>query len=279
MNIFRRLSAVFRAWMNALVGKMEDPSRMLTTALADMDEGLSAAAGEVGRAAAELKRLERRQESFVAEARAWEQKAMGAVKGGSDELARQCLARRAEAERQAQVLGPQVSDQQAQVERLKSDVLRMKARIEEARSKKVLLEARHKSAEAQKVVLASMEGLDEKDALSAVGKLEGMVMRAEADAEARHELAEDAALARRLDRELAALSHDDGLDDALDALRAKMGVSVFATTPAAVEAEARLFEGLADEHTQDAHAEESAETERAEDHAAVLRQLARQPAA
>lgn len=245
MGLFRRLSALFRSWMNSLVGRMEDPSRMLETSLADMDTQLSQAATEVGRVVAEQRRLEKALEKAQAESRAWEQKAMLAVQKGNDELARACLAKKATLDAQVALLAPQAAGQREVAEQMKAQVQKLRARVDEARGKKTILMARQAQAEAGKLVYASLETLDAKDASSALGKLEAKVMQAEAHAEAQGELGVDL----DLERQLAALTVEPATDDALAALRAKMGLHATAPSPAAhtiehdeeVEQEASLF--------------------------------------
>jgi phage shock protein A len=224
MNFFKRLTTLFRAWANALVGRMEDPSKMLTTALGDMNEQLSEAAGQVGRVVAEQRRLDKQVSAHKEQAAAWEKKAMIAVGQGRDNLARACLDNKQAAERQAALLTPALEQQTVLAAQMRAEVQRMKARIDEARAKKTLLEARQKSAEAQSAVLTSLEALDASDANSAIGKLEAAVMSAESAADATAELSVDV----DLERQLAALTAEPIVDDALAALRAKMGMELAA---------------------------------------------------
>lgn len=224
MNLFKRLTTLFRAWANALVGRIEDPSKMLTTALGDMQEQLSEAAGQVGRVVAEQRRLQKQVNAHREQAAAWEKKAMAAVFQGRDDLARACLEKQQAAERQAGLLAPALEQQTALAAQMKAEVQRMKARIDEARAKKTVLEARQKSAEAQSAVLTSMEVLDASDAGSAIGKLEAAVLAAESSADATAELNVDV----ELERQLAALTAEPATDDALAALRARMGMELAA---------------------------------------------------
>ncbi|MBM4318627.1 MAG: PspA/IM30 family protein, partial [Deltaproteobacteria bacterium] len=85
-------------------------------------------------------------------------------------------------------------------------------------------------AEAQKKIQATMHGLAENSAFAAFDRMAEKVDRMEAEAEAQSELVEHMSgdsLARQFDQ----LDQTSGADDALSALKAKMGLLPAATEP------------------------------------------------
>ncbi|MFB6351859.1 MAG: PspA/IM30 family protein [Bradymonadaceae bacterium] len=157
------------------------------------------------------------------QAQEWEKKAKMAVKAGRDDLAKEALNRKKEHDELAQEYKKQWQAQKNAAEKLRSSLRQLNDKIEEAKRKKSLLIARKKRAEAQKNIQDTMSGLDDTAAFDAFDRMEKKVDQMEAEAEASAELAGEMS-GDSLSQKFEDLEQDEGSDQALNALKAKMGV-------------------------------------------------------
>ena len=98
MGIFSRLGTLIKSNINDLITKAEDPEKMLSQVLLEMQQQLVEAKKAVAVAIADEKKLQKQYTSETDKAKEWERKAMVAVRAGDDNLARQALARKQEHE-------------------------------------------------------------------------------------------------------------------------------------------------------------------------------------
>lgn len=225
MAILQRFWTVTKANLNHLIGKAEDPEKMLNQMLLDMQEQLITAKKQVAMAIADEKRLLRDYERERQLTQDWEKKAMTAVQAGKDELARQALQRKTEHHRQAQAFQQQWEAQKQSVEQLKGALRNLSGKIEEAKRKKNLLVARAKRAQAQQTITETMSGISQASASETLDRMEQKINEMEAEASATVELAEEASL-DELSSELEQLQAvDPESDEALTELKAKMGLA------------------------------------------------------
>ena len=242
MGIFSRIGTLLKANINDLVSRAEDPEKILNQLILDMREQLIEAKKQVAVAIADEKRLKKQLDNELNLAREWEKKAMMAVRAGRDDLAKEALMRKTEHDSLAQEFQGQWEAQKAAADQLRDALRRLNNKIEEAKRKKNLLIARQKRAQAQKKIQETMAGLSDTSAFDTFKKMEEKIERDEAEAEAGAELAEEMtgdALASKFQD----LEAEQGADDALSALKAKMGMgsSAGATLPAKQEATQKQF--------------------------------------
>lgn len=227
MAIFSRIGTLLKSNVNDLISKSEDPEKMLNQMLIDMQQQLVEAKKQVAVAIADEKRLQKQFDNERSLSVEWEKKAMLAVKAGNDDLAKQALARKTEHEKLAVGFQQQWQAQKAAVDQLKSALQGLNGKIEEAKRKKNLLIARAKRAEAQRSIADTMDGLSSTSAFDTMSRMEEKIDKMEAEAAATYELAE-AASGDQLEQQFKALEVESN-DDALAALKAKMGVAPAAT--------------------------------------------------
>lgn len=234
MGIFSRIGTLLKANINDLISKAEDPEKILNQLIIDMKEQLIEAKKQVAVAIADEKRLHKQLENEMNLSREWEKKAMMAVRAGRDDLAREALMRKTEHDNLAKEFQAQWEAQKAAADQLRDALRRLNAKIEEASRKKNLLIARQKRAEAQKTIHETLSGLNNSSAFDAFGRMEEKINRIEAEASASAELAGEMT-GDNLASKFADLEKDHVADDALAALKAKMGMGG-ATLPASAPA-------------------------------------------
>lgn len=222
MGIFSRLAALIKSNVNDLINKAEDPEKMLTQMLLDMQSQLVEAKKQVAVAIADEKRLKKQLDNEQTAAAEWEKKAMLAVKAGNDGLAREALMRQQEHAKLAEGYVQQWESQRQAVEQLKTALQALNAKIEEAKRKKNLLVARAKRAEAQKTIAETMHGLQDTSAFETMARMEEKITQLEAHTEAHAELAA-ATTGDALEQQFKQLGSVTA-DDALAQLKEKMGL-------------------------------------------------------
>jgi phage shock protein A len=231
MGIFSRLGTLIKSNINDLISKAEDPEKMLGQVLLEMQQQLVDAKKSVAVAIADEKKLQKQYNSESDKAKEWERKAMVAVRAGNDELARQALARKQEHEQISAQFQQQWIAQKQAVDKLKDALRLLNNKIEEAKRKKNILVARKKRAEAQQQIASTMQGLGDSSAFDTFDRMAERINLLEAEAEAGAELAGeisgDNLEAQFLQLEAGGASEDDALNE----LKAKMGLLKAAETP------------------------------------------------
>ena len=236
MGIFSRIGTLFKSNINDIISKAEDPEKMLNQVLLDMQSQLVEAKKQVAVSIADQKRLEKQRDEQADLAQEWERKAMLAVKAGDENLAREALKRKGEHDGQLAELSKQAQLQKAAVDKLKDQLRSLNDKIEEAKRKKNILIARQKRAEAQKTIQSTMSGLSDTGAFDTFDRMSKKVDQIEAEAEADAELGQELT-GDVLQQKFKALeSGGAGTDDALAALKVKMGLAPAPQAQAALPA-------------------------------------------
>ena len=221
MSVFSRISTVFKANVNDALTKAEDPEKVLNQLTIEMNEQLVDTKQKVAAAIADEKRLQRQYQETAEGAKGWEEKATVAVQKEQDDLAREALARRNEAQQLANEYKIQWDKQRQAVAQLKEHLKALELKIGEANRKKHLLIARQKRAKAQKQIHETMAGMKDDSAFDTFERMEQKVGDMEVRAEAATEMAD---LEKDpLEEEFAALEKTGNVDDDLAALKAKLG--------------------------------------------------------
>jgi phage shock protein A len=223
MGIFARLAQLIKSNLNDLISKSEDPEKMLTQVVLDMNTQLIEAKKQVAASIADEKRLLKQMEQEMGNAAEWERRAMMALKAGNEDLAKDALARKKEHDGLATTYKEQWEKQKAAVEQLKRALRMLNDKIEEAKRKKNVLVARKKRAEAQKAIQETMSGLKDQSAFETFDRMAQKIDQLEAEAEAGAELAEEYTgdvLASKFQQ----LEKSSQADEELIALKRKMGL-------------------------------------------------------
>jgi phage shock protein A len=217
MGLLDRIGMVAKSNLNALVTAAEDPEKILEQTIYDMQEDMVQLRQAVAQAMAAFKRQEQQYTQAKTQADEWERRAMLALQKGDENLAREALSRKKAQADSAAVLKSSYDQQSGQVESLKKSLVTLEGKISEAKTKKEMLKSRLQAAKAQEN-LNNMLGKVNTSAPTAVfERMEERVMMAEAKAGASAELGMD-----NLESQFAKLEAGDGVDDELEAMKARM---------------------------------------------------------
>ena len=139
MALLDRVAMLVRANLNDLLDKAENPEKMLKQVILDMENQFMQVKTQVAIALADLHLLEKKKSENAAKHAEWMGKAELAVDRKDDALARAALERAMSFEQLSNSFNQQITDQEAQVEALKSALKRLEVKLAEAREKADML--------------------------------------------------------------------------------------------------------------------------------------------
>ena len=120
MGIFDRFNKVLQANMNSILDKAEDPDKLIGQTILDMETEVKKARQELVTTLGTAKRLDKKKEELVAEAQAWEDKAILALKTNDEMLAREALKRKAKSERDVEDTARQAAENYTSADQMKT---------------------------------------------------------------------------------------------------------------------------------------------------------------
>ena len=224
MGLFDRFRRVVKSNINDMISKAENPDKMLTQLIEDMNGQLIESKKAVAGAIADEKQLERQLLQQRTQAEDWEKRAVLAVQEGKDDLAKRALVRKQELDEYVSSYQDQWQAQRDSVEQLKGSLRDLTQKIEEAQRKKNILIARAKRAEAQQRIQATLSTSRDTSAFEAFDRMAKKVDQIEAQADAEREIDELEAGDKVLEREFKQLEgRDTSGDRLLEDLKKKMG--------------------------------------------------------
>lgn len=218
MGILDRMSRLIRANVNDLIDRAEDPEKMLNELLREMNASISDARTQVASMIAQEKEIEGDLNAARRDAEQWQQKAELAVTRGRDDLAREALRRKNDAEELTTVYEHHLTSQEEMVEKLKRQLRILEAKYQEAESKRGILIARHRRAQAQQRITQTFSSLPELSSANELERMERQIRGQEAKALAMEELEQDS-----VEWQFAELEVDTDVETELAALKASIG--------------------------------------------------------
>ncbi|OJJ22048.1 phage shock protein A [marine bacterium AO1-C] len=221
MSIFKRIADIIKAYINDLFDRAEDPEKMIKQMVIEMEESVAKSTTALAKALASEKQMERKYKGLANQAQKWENKAMLALQSGNENLARQALAQKASVTTQANEYQKMLLNAQKATKSLRNQVDGLKSKLKEARMKESTLIARSEMAKTQKKLAKQLGGFDMDNNFARFDKFEERILKAEAEAEAMVELADESG---GLDAEFKALENSQSIDNDLAQLRAKMNM-------------------------------------------------------
>ncbi len=232
MGLFRRLFKIGQSEAHAMVDKLEDPVKLTEQGIRDLKEDLDKSL----KALAEVKALAIRSKNDVDNYRRkvtdYEQKAMTLVKRAqqgsispeeADRLATIALSKKEENAQNAKRAYDEQKRLDQQVAQLESSIRKIRQNISRWENEARMLKARSKVSKATQKVNKQLASIDSSGTVSMLERMKEKVEESEALAEAYGDIAEEN---KSVDEELdAALGNNESSSDALEALKAKMGLN------------------------------------------------------
>ena len=213
-----RIRDLVSANLNSLIDRAEDPELMINEYLRQLTSSLNEAKVSVASSMADETKLHTKMVEFQTQADQWQTKAQAALRAGDEDLARQALARKLQAQKMADSYRQQYEAQDQQVEELQDALVKLESRIAEARSRRELLVAKQNRAQTQEAIQRTVRSLGDPSAMDKLSQLEDRVDDRLAHADAMDKLNRGTLEARFED-----LEQQQELDAELAALKANMG--------------------------------------------------------
>src|SRR6476659_2870983 len=167
-----RIATLISANLNAMIDSAEDPEKMVDEFLRQMRGELSEARAATAMAMADETRLRSQYERNKSEADDWQRKAEMAVQRSDDELAREALLRRNNAQKLADNYNSQWTAQHDQVAELRAALAKLEAKISEAEAKRDLIIAKNRRAQTQEAITSTLQTIQGSSSDGSMQKME-----------------------------------------------------------------------------------------------------------
>jgi phage shock protein A len=204
-----------------MVGKAEDPEKMLNLYVDRASEELRNFQIQVNQAVADQIALERKIETSQKDAADWSDKARLAVQQGRDDLARTALERQKTAREALESYQSQLTEQKTVVEELKHNFQLLDGKLQQAKSERDQLVMRERRAKALKGAADAVQGLAQGRAYADIDRMKDKVDRMEASAGASRVMLEST-VESQFDQ-LKRTSADSEIEDELAKLKEELG--------------------------------------------------------
>ena len=227
MSIFSRMTDIINSNLNALLDKAEDPEKMVRLIIQEMEEALVEVRSTSARAIADRKELGRRKEWQEAEAEEWERKAEIAVRKGRDDLAKGALVESNKAREAIEQISEELRALEESLAKLNEDVGALQAKIKDAKARQNAIIVRGKAAQTRLGVRRTLSDHNIDDAIARFELYERKIDDLEGQVEA-HDMGQ-----KTLADEIADLESDEGVDEQLSRLKARVQQADNPTPPVA----------------------------------------------
>ncbi len=217
MALLGRIADLVSANLNSMLDRAEDPQKMVDEYIRQLNDNLYEAKTSVASAMADETKLHNKMVQFQTESEQWQSKAGAALRGGDEELARQALSRKVQAQKLADSYKQQYEAQEKQVDELQNALVQLKSRIAESRAKRELIIAKQNRAQTQEAIQRTVRGINQSNAMDKLGMLEERVDDRLAQADAMDRLNQGT-----LESKFADLERDSELDAEFEALKKSM---------------------------------------------------------
>lgn len=221
MGIFSRLSDLLKSNINDLIDRAEDPEKMVKQVIIDMQNELTKATQNYGKAKASERLAEKKYLEAKKVSEGWENKAKAALSQGNQELAKQALAKKVKADEDVTSYKEMYESISDQTDAIGNQVEVLKSKLEDAKAHQAMLIARSQMADTKKNLAKSTGSFDENASYEKFRRMEDKITRKEAEADAFTEIAgsDDEELTDSFEK----IETDAKVDAELQRLMAEMG--------------------------------------------------------
>lgn len=226
--MLKRLLRYLRALFGSLLGQVENPEVILEHAREELRENLLKNKERAVQAITERNRLRAEAEKLERACMDLERRAEMALRKGDRELAKQFLLERASYLRSLDSVWRALAQADETVEQVKLAIKRDEERVRQQTAEILAQKARWKSAQIQNSINKALAGMSVDDVSKDLQRVEERIGRAEAEAQARAEMARESVMGRTA--ELEDYAANQLAEEELAKLEAKLGMS--APTPA-----------------------------------------------
>ena len=200
----------------------ENPEKMVKQIIIDMEEQLRDATAGYATAMGGVNQVRKQMEQAQAQSKEWERKAKMALSAGNEELAKQALVKKSDADTLAATYSTNYETMNTRLMDMKSQIDILKQKLSEARSRQAMLIARSKMADANEAMAKSLGNMDSGSAFAKMDKMEAKIADKEARADAFSEVSGVDTMTET--DPFAAMEQDMAVNSDLERLKKEMGL-------------------------------------------------------
>jgi phage shock protein A len=229
MNMGERFVRLVKSNVNQALNSMEDPEKVLTQAVDDMQKDLIKVRQAYAEVSASTKRMEEQCRVAEAESQKWYSRAQLALERGEDDLAREALTRRQQQTEMADSLKEQIEAQAGSIQSLFDSMKDLEAKMADAKAKKDQIIARARTAKASTKVNDMLAGVGSSSSVAAFERMKDKVEQMEAEADVSKQLAASSGTSSTgtsLESQFKQLEAGGSVDDELAAMKKALPGSV-----------------------------------------------------
>lgn len=196
MGLMKRIYNVIMQKLNIILDKHEDPRQSLDYSYLKQAEMLNKLRRDTAEVLTAKKRLEMQKMRLWDNIRTLDEQAHRAVDSNREDLAKLALERKNANLLQAQGLDKQITEMQAEQQKLEDTERRLSTKVEEFKSKKEVIKAQYSAAEAQVRIKENVTGISEEmtDVGMAMSRAEDKTEKMKAKAQALDEMIDSGVL-------------------------------------------------------------------------------------
>ncbi len=183
MQMFKRIADIFNSHVNSALDKLEDPAKMISLMITELEETQSKARSSMAARKAEQVSLEREKAELEKSLLRWDDRAKLAITNGREDLAREALIEKNNAKARIKRIEELETNLQTILASQSSQLTQIADKLKEVKDKQQILVQRARSAKEKKQVAETLKSSDSTDLARKFSELESKIERMEADAE------------------------------------------------------------------------------------------------
>lgn len=223
MSVFSRINDIIQSNLNAMLDKAEDPEKLLSLIISEMEESLVELRSIAAKHIADQKIHQRKLNHLQSKADDWEQKATIALQKDREDLARAALAEKQTICAEIESLTEYLQVVTGQLDKIQEDSSRLVSKVAEAKAKRKAMTTRMDNARTRQEIKAQSEKYDVDGVLQRFEGFESKIDELEAKVDAYDMVQGNTTQGYTgLEEEFKQLQANDAIDAELEALKKKV---------------------------------------------------------
>ncbi len=214
MGVFTRFKDIIGSNINSMLDRAEEPEKMIRLMIQEMEETSVELKAACAGLMADQKRIARELSQVGERAELWSNRARLAMEKGREDLAREALLEKLNAQRQSEGLERERDRFAVLIEQAREDIEQLEAKLESAKERQRSLAKRHVRADQRIKARSNVSRVQSNDVMMRFDQFEQRIERMEAEAELAAPRQN-----RNLEQEFALLEGGDEIEEQLASMR------------------------------------------------------------
>ena len=214
MGVFTRFKDIIGSNINSMLDRAEEPEKMIRLMIQEMEETSVELKAACAGLMADQKRIARELSQVGERAELWSNRARLAMEKGREDLAREALLEKLNAQRQSEGLERERDRFAVLIEQAREDIEQLEAKLESAKERQRSLAKRHVRADQRIRARSNVSRVQSTDVMMRFDQFEQRIERMEAEAELASPRQN-----RNLEQEFALLEGGDEVEEQLASMR------------------------------------------------------------